>query len=165
TVCALGRDLTALDDPSARIWRVTNAGLVFQDFALLAHLTALENILLPFVLAPDARAGTDERNRARELARSLEVEHTLNRKPKRMSHGERQRIAVCRALATRPGLLLCDEPTASLDERRADLVLRLLERERAERGAAILVTTHDRAIADRIGSVLDLNAPHAGAVA
>ncbi|GAB4546940.1 MAG: ABC transporter ATP-binding protein [Phycisphaerales bacterium] len=151
-VRTLGEDLRTIDDGAVRAWRVRRLGLVFQDFALLAHLTGLENILLPFVIGPGMRAGTQERDRARTLARTLEVEHTLARKPARMSHGERQRIAVCRALVTRPALLLCDEPTASLDAHRAELVLTLLETERVEREAAIVVTTHDRTIAERVGA-------------
>ena len=102
-VHALGHDLASLDDARLRAWRLTNVGLVFQDFALLAHLSALENILLPLVLAPNSASGTEERERAHELARALEVDHTLRRRPARLSHGERQRIAICRALVTQIG--------------------------------------------------------------
>lgn len=155
-VHALGEDLTSLPHAELLAWRVRNVGLVFQDFALLAHLTGLENILLPFVIGPGVRTTSDERERARDLADSLDVAHTLRRRPARMSHGERQRIAVCRALVTRPRLLLCDEPTASLDAYRAEIVLGLIDRHRAEHACAVLVTTHDHTVAHRIGTTIDL---------
>lgn len=164
SVITLGQHLTSLDDGAIRSWRVRRVGLVFQDFALLAHLTALENILLPFYIGSGMRLTRDARQRAHELAAHLEVDHTLARRPNRLSHGERQRIAVCRALVTRPMLLLCDEPTASLDEDRASLVLSLMDRERMERNAAVVVTTHDHRVAERIGRVLDLT-PEKAAVA
>ncbi len=157
TVRTLGVDLAQMGDQQIRSWRVRHIGLVFQDFALLAHLSGLENILLPFIIGPGMRAEREQRQRAHELASSVEVSHTLTRRPHRMSHGERQRIAICRSLVTRPGLLLCDEPTASLDAHRADLVLAAIDRERTERGASILITTHDHAVAQRIGSVIDLS--------
>lgn len=155
-VIALGTPLHTLDDHARRGWRAAHVGLVFQDFALLAHLSGLENILLPYLINVRSRIDRDTRNRARELAESLEIGHTLARQPARLSHGERQRLAICRALITSPGLLLLDEPTASLDERRSTLVLDRIDLERRERGAGVLITTHDRDTASRDAHPLDL---------
>ncbi len=125
--------------------RLQHLGLVFQGFELFAALTAWDNLLLPArLLKLDPGAA---RERALALAQRVGLEPLLGRKPARLSHGERQRIALCRALVHQPRLLLADEPSANLDREHSVLITALLQEHIASGGALILVS-HDEALLD-----------------
>lgn len=154
-VVVLGEDLASLSDRQRRRLRLSRIGMVFQEFELLEYLSARENILLARLL----EQGLDEaalRRRADELAAAAGITHVLRRKPAALSHGERQRVAICRALATGPELVLCDEPTGSLDPHSAGAVLDLLFDQARLRGATLVMVTHDHALLDRFDRVVDL---------
>lgn len=151
-----GIELTALGEAARRQLRIARIGMVFQEFELLEYLTAMENILLPFRVGSGMRAGGEQRDRARALAEELGVAHVLGRKPARLSHGERQRIAICRALATEPRLLMCDEPTGNLDPDSAARTLDLLLEQAERRDATVLMVTHDHSVLDRFDRVIDM---------
>ena len=110
-----GVDVAALSDGHRRDLRITKIGLVFQEFELLEYLSVLDNILLPYrinaALVLDAAAW----QRARQLAAEVGIADKLKRYPRQLSQGERQRVAVCRAVLPQPTLLLADEPTGNLD--------------------------------------------------
>ena len=151
-----GRDLSDMGDESRRLLRLESVGLVFQEFRLLDYLTVLDSILLPVRLA--GRPVTSEiRDRAHELARRAGIQELLRRRPQRLSQGERQRAAICRALIGTPRLVLADEPTGNLDPTTAESVLDLLFEEVATAGAALLVITHDHEILPRFDEVFDLS--------
>lgn len=155
-----GRDLTRMSSGAARALRLRRVGLVFQDFELLDYLSAGDNIMLPVRLAGDALAPA--RARLDELAPRLGIEPLLRRRPSRLSHGERQRVAVARALIAAPALVGGDEPTASLDpDRAADTVDLILAAARSI-GASVFVVTHDPGILHRFDRVLDLGTVLAG---
>lgn len=147
-------DLTAVGDAARRRWRLRAVGFVFQEFELLEHLTALENVLLPARLA--GGGGREDRDRARTLAGRTGIEPLLGRRPARLSHGERQRVAICRALIADPPLLVADEPTGSLDPATAGAITELLLEEVRGRRRALLVVTHDHALLDRFDRVEDV---------
>lgn len=151
--------IDALDDRARRRFRITTVGLVFQEFRLLEYLTVLDNILLPCRLHPALPLDAAMRRRARELADRLGIGQLLRRRPERLSHGERQRVAAARALLARPRLLLADEPTGNLDpsakERLLDEFLALAR----EEAASVVVATHDHGLLARYDAVLDLAAP------
>ena len=153
-----GDAISILPEAPRRRWRLRTAGLVFQELQLVESLSGLENVLLPHLL--DARLGdrTAAQRRAEALAEALGVGHLLPRKIRRMSQGERQRLAVCRALVTEAPLLVADEPTGSLDRRSAAAVVDLLLQQVREAGRALLMTTHDPALLPRFDRVLDLGA-------
>ena len=130
-------------DRARRTFRVQHLGLVFQEFALLEHLTVEENILLPYSIHAVHRKTQATRARARTLAERVGIAPHLHRYPARMSQGERQRVAVCRAIVTQPGLLLADEPTGNLDPETSDVIFGVLMQEVHERGASLIVATHD----------------------
>ncbi|MEL6797778.1 MAG: ATP-binding cassette domain-containing protein, partial [Planctomycetota bacterium] len=156
SVHVAGKRMDALDEPGRRSLRRESIGVVAQTPSLIDYLSGLENILLVAMMQGTARSARD---RARELARALEVEHVLKRRPARMSQGERQRIAICRALLLRPPVLLCDEPTGNLDAARGELATRLMLDAARNDNAAVLVATHDDRViplADRVVSLADV---------
>lgn len=156
SVHVAGKRMDALDEPGRRSLRRESIGVVAQTLSLIDYLSGLENILLVAMMQGTARSARD---RARELARALEVEHVLKRRPARMSQGERQRIAICRALLLRPPVLLCDEPTGNLDAARGELATRLMLDAARNDNAAVLVATHDDRViplADRVVSLADV---------
>ena len=144
-----GKDLTNLSVAQRREFRISQMGLIFQDFALLSYLNVLENILLPYRLHPALHLHSAQRERAQQLAGELGLGHLLERRPGKLSQGERQRVAVCRALVTEPRLVLADEPTANLDPANATRVWMALEGYARHAKAALVVVSHDRDVIAR----------------
>ena len=137
--------------------RSENIGFIFQMHHLLPQCTALENVLVPtLALAnrPDPAAAAD---RARMLFERVGLADKLDSQPGQLSGGERQRVAVVRALINSPKLLLADEPTGALDEDNAKRLMDLLVDLNESEGLAMIVVTHDRAIAEAVGSIRTLN--------
>ena len=153
-----GKELTALRDAARRDFRIANIGLVFQDFALLDYLSVLDNILLPYRINRSLRLEGPVRIRARQLAADVGLGEMLSRRPPHLSQGERQRVAVCRALATNPQLLLADEPTANLDPDNAARVLDILNGYATRQSATLVVVTHDRDILSHFDETIDVSA-------
>jgi len=155
-VHSCGKNLTDLGDAARRDFRIANLGLVFQDFALLDYLTVLDNILLPYRINRSLHLNEEIRGRATELAKRVGLSNLLNRRPEELSQGERQRVAVCRALVTSPKLILADEPTANLDEANSNLVMEALEHHSEQHGATLVVVTHDAEVKKRLQRVIDI---------
>lgn len=155
TVRVAGTEWAGVGEAQRRRARIRRIGLVFQEFELLDHLTVLENILLPYFVNPALRLDGAARDRARELARGAGIEEHLARKPRRLSQGERQRVAICRSLVAEPAVLLADEPTGNLDPETTDRVLELLLNEARAREATLVLVTHDHGLIERFDRVLD----------
>ena len=153
-----GKDLTALRDGARRDFRIANVGLVFQDFALLDYLSVLDNILLPYRINRSLRLEEPVRARAQQLSDDVGVVDMLSRRPTQLSQGERQRVAVCRALIANPTLILADEPTANLDPRNAARVLDALDEYAKKQAATLVVVTHDRDVLTRFDETVDVSA-------
>lgn len=153
-----GVDWRALTERERRRRRLARVGLVFQEFELLEHLTVAENCVLAHLLAPDLGPLESARERALELARATGIAHLLSRKPRALSHGERQRVAICRALVTEPELVLADEPTGNLDVAGARRVLDVLVEGARARGAALLCATHDTTLLGAFDRTIDVTA-------
>lgn len=150
----LGADeLCSLSPHARREFRLQRIGLVFQDFALLDYLTVKENILLPVRLG--GLANHQVAVQAENLAERLEIGRHWNRLASELSQGERQRVAIARALVHQPAFVFADEPTASLDARRRDLVGNLLLEYARERRAPMILVTHDPALQSRFDRALN----------
>ena len=147
-----GHDMTALsEDALARLRRDT-VGIVFQSFHLIPTMTALENVALPLELAGRADAAP----RAEASLRAVGLGHRLTHLPGQLSGGEQQRVAVARAFAPEPALLLADEPTGNLDVATGRAVMDLLFDLQARAGTTLLLITHDPALAARCGRRLHM---------
>ena len=149
------REMNALGDAARRAFRVAQIGLVFQSFELVSYLDVLENILLPYRLNPALRLTPEIALRAEELARQTGIDHRLRYFPHRLSQGEKQRVAICRALLPEPPLLLTDEPTGNLDPSAKQRVVDLLFRQIERTAATLLMVTHDTEIAARFPRVIN----------
>jgi putative ABC transport system ATP-binding protein len=150
-----GVEVSALDDGARRAFRISNIGMVFQEFELLDYLSVLDNVLLPYRITSALKLDGPVRERAAELATRVGLGDKLDRSVRRLSQGERQRVGVCRALLPDPPLLFADEPTGNLDPRNTGRVLDSLFEYAEEQGSTLLTVTHDHALLDRFGRVLD----------
>ena len=137
--------------------------MVFQEFELLEYLSVRDNIQLPFRIGRTLTLNGDAHARTLALANKVGLADKLGRLPDHLSQGERQRVAVCRALATNPVLLLADEPTGNLDPKTGRRVMDELIDFAGEEGATLVVVTHDHAILERFGRVVDFQDFHAEA--
>ena len=143
-------------DAGRRAFRIATLGLVFQDFQLLEFLDVLENILLPYRINPALNLTEEVRERARQLARETGLDHRLRHRPGRLSQGEKQRTALCRALIARPRYLWADEPTGNLDPAAKTRVLDVMFEQCARANASLLIVTHDLGLLKRFSRAVDL---------
>ncbi len=141
TVEIFERDVSRLSDDELSDLRLKTIGFVFQAYNLIPTLTAQENIELPMILL--GRSKADREARAMELLRLVGLEKRSKNKPDQLSGGEQQRIAIARALANQPRILLADEPTGNLDSQSSEHVFELLKRINTELGVTIIVVSHD----------------------
>ncbi len=155
-----GTVTSELSDASARAFRIRQLGLVFQEFALLEHLSVLDNVLLPYRITPVLELDAPARLRARSLIERVGLAESSDRLVTHLSQGERQRVAVCRALVTEPSLLLADEPTGNLDPANKFRVIDILRDYARERDATLLTVTHDHDLLGRFPRVIDIKSIH-----
>lgn len=149
-----GTAIEKLSEPEMTKFRAQNIGIVFQQFHLLPHLTALENVMIPMeILKQD-----NIQQRARQALEEMELGHRLNHFPSQLSGGENQRVAIARALVVRPKLLLADEPSGNLDVQTGQTVMDVFFRVVKEHKITTLVVTHSQEIAQRCESSLRLQA-------
>ncbi|MFI4922302.1 MAG: ABC transporter ATP-binding protein [Burkholderiales bacterium] len=154
TVKLNGVDVFALDEDGRAALRAGAVGFVFQSFQLLPALTTLENTMLPLELA----GVSDARMQAEHILRRVGLGERLHHYPKQLSGGEQQRVAVARAFAGKPKLLLADEPTGNLDSATGAQLIELIFELNQEQGTTLLMVTHDEALSRRCGRLLRLTA-------
>jgi lipoprotein-releasing system ATP-binding protein len=150
-----GREAAKLDAHGRTLVRRDQLGFVYQFHHLLPDFNAAENVVLPQLIKDKTRAEADAR--AAVLLIALGLGHRLTHRPSQLSGGEQQRVAVARALANRPALVLADEPTGNLDEATADIVLAEFLRLVRDEGSAALVATHNERIAAKMDRVVRLH--------
>jgi ABC-type lipoprotein export system ATPase subunit len=153
-----GIEVQALNDRQRRNFRLSCIGFVFQELELFDYLNVLDNIVHTYrinrVLKLDSRVWA----RAMEVAEQAGLTEKLRRMPRELSQGERQRVAVCRALLPEPALILADEATGNLDPANKSRILDLLFRMAEQRGATLAAVTHDHQLLPRFDRVIDLSA-------
>lgn len=165
TVRVAGVELGSLSEDGVRRFRASTVGFVFQDFALLDYLTARENMLYPYRITPALSLDAEVRARAEALAGACGLAEKLDRRPGALSQGEQQRVAICRALVTRPRLVISDEATGNLDPENKTLILDLLFEQARAAEASVLAVTHDHALLPRFDRVVDFASFRAEATA
>jgi putative ABC transport system ATP-binding protein len=151
-VVVVGRDITDLNEDELASFRNQTIGYVFQAFHLVPSLTALENIMFPAELHHDAAA----RAKAMHLLERVDLQQRKNNFPHQLSGGEKQRVAICRALVNSPRLIFADEPTGNLDSANGDIILNLLLHLRREYGTTLVLATHSQEISDMADRVVRL---------
>jgi putative ABC transport system ATP-binding protein len=148
-----GQDLVNMSEAAQNLYRRDQVGFIFQSFNLISNLTALENVLVPFLprgLTPALR------QRGAELLAEVGLEDRLDHRPYQLSGGEQQRVAIARALVKQPILILADEPTGELDSKTGDEIYTILRRLQESSGTTLVVVTHDRRFITPLDLVLEI---------
>jgi putative ABC transport system ATP-binding protein len=144
-----------LSDNERRDYRIKEIGFVFQDFKLLEYLSVLDNILLPFRINKSLRLTKEIRENAHVLAESINIKDKLSKHPSKLSHGERQRVAICRALLNKPSIILADEPTGNLDPANKAHIMDILFEYVNNYSSTLITVTHDHALLSGFDKVID----------
>ncbi len=152
-----GTEVSGLSEAARREFRITRIGLVFQEFELLTYLSVIENILLPYRMSSALTMTSEVRDRAASMAEELGLQEKLSIRPTQLSHGERQRVAVCRSLLPEPPLILADEPTGNLDPGNKAKVLEALLQACQKRGTTLVTVTHDLGVLRLFDRVVDIH--------
>nr|WP_322740984.1 ABC transporter ATP-binding protein [Endozoicomonas gorgoniicola] len=147
-----GHRIDTLDEDERARVRGEHTGFVFQSFQLLPNLTALENVMLPLELSGAEQVAEN----SRAILQRVGLEGRLDHYPRQLSGGEQQRVAIARAFAGSPAILFADEPTGNLDEKTGESIIQLLFEVNRERGATLVLVTHDMGLASRCDRVLRL---------
>ena len=150
-----GQPTRSMDDEARTALRGQHIGFVFQFHHLIGAFTALENVLMPWMVA-NGRPDREVTDIARGLLAEVGLEKYADRRPDQLSGGQQQRVAIARALVTRPSLLLADEPTGNLDTKTAAEVFDLLRRFNTRFGCAVLVVTHDPRLSEQCDRTVTL---------
>ncbi|MEY3887915.1 MAG: Lipoprotein-releasing system ATP-binding protein LolD [Pseudomonadota bacterium] len=153
-VVLAGQSLFEMTEDERAAWRGQNLGFVFQNFQLMGHLTALENVMLPLELNGQKDAASQAKAILTQVGLSARLQHF----PKVLSGGEQQRVALARAFVVQPKLLLADEPTGSLDAQTGESIMDLMLSLNQARGTTLILVTHDQKLAQRCNRTLTLRA-------
>lgn len=150
-------DVDALSAVEARAFRSDAIGYVFQDFGLLDYMNALDNILYPYRISADQNVTSELKQKAAVLAKDLGVLSQIKRSPRQLSHGERQRVAICRAVLGDPRLILADEPTGNLDPETKLRIMDVLMSRQLSLNATLIAVTHDHELLPFFDRVIDFS--------
>lgn len=148
-------EVSELNDRQRRDFRIARVGFIFQDFRLIDYLNVMDNIIHTYRLNSSLKLTTDVKERACSLAQSVGIEHLLKRKITKLSQGEKQRVAICRALLSKPEVILADEATGNLDPESKKNVLNILMKYTRENNAALIAVTHDHELLGHFDEIFD----------
>jgi putative ABC transport system ATP-binding protein len=151
-----GTCISGLNHEDRQDFRALHMGLVFQEFELLEYLTVLDNVLLPFRLNPILQLTKAVQERALTMCDKVGLGDKTKRYPAHLSQGERQRVAVCRALVNQPMVIFGDEPTGNLDPVNRDIVIDIMSEYSESRKAPLVIVTHDHELLDQFDRIMDI---------
>ncbi len=146
-------DISTLNDKSKAEIRNKEIGIVFQDFALIQDFTVFENVEVPLILSKHNKR--NRKNKVREALKSVNLENYINKDITNLSGGEKQRIAIARAIVNNPNIILADEPTGSLDTKTGTDIFNLLKGF-SDKGKTVVIITHDRDIANKCDRIIEI---------
>lgn len=152
-----GQSISSLSESARRSFRLQHVGMIFQDFELIEYLNVLDNVLLPCRIGDAILLSDEVRDRAHSLLQRAGLESHVKRPITKLSQGERQRVAICRALLTNPSLLFADEPTGNLDPATSEQILRMLLDAVQEQAATLVMVTHDHSLLNRFDRTIDFS--------
>ena len=155
TVRVDSQEVNGLSDKARRAFRISRIGFVFQDFKLLEYLRVRDNILLPYRINRELKLTKEATRRAEEVAESLDIYNKLSKYPSKLSQGERQRVAIGRALINEPQIILADEPTGNLDPKNKERIKQVLFESAKNYGATLITVTHDHELLEGFDRVID----------
>ncbi len=147
--------INILNDQERRNYRVNKIGFVFQDFKLLDYLNVYDNILLPFRINTSLQVNNEIKNSVVDIANSMNIGNKLYKHPSKLSHGERQRVAICRALLNQPQVILADEPTGNLDPENKSHIMNILFKYVQNYQSTLVTVTHDHELLKGFDRVID----------
>jgi putative ABC transport system ATP-binding protein len=147
--------INQLTDKERRDFRINEIGFVFQDFKLLDYLNVMDNILLPYRINNTLQMDAESKKSVEAIANSLDIANNLSKYPAKLSHGERQRVAICRALLNKPSILLADEPTGNLDPDNKNHIMDILFNYVKDYGSTLITVTHDHELLKGFDTIID----------
>lgn len=150
-------EINNLVESERRAFRISKIGFVFQDFKLINYLSVFENIMLPYRINTRLKSDPQIYDRISTLSEYAGISKYLSKYPKHLSQGERQRVAICRALVTQPELVLADEPTGNLDPKNKKKILELLFKYCREKDTTLITVTHDHELLPDFDEVIDFS--------
>ena len=150
-----GECVNLLNDGKRRAFRLKKIGFIFQDFKLLDYLRVMDNIVLPYRINSALKFSKKAKSNAREIASKLGIAEKLNKYPEKLSQGEKQRVAICRALLNDPSVILADEPTGNLDPENKQMIMSILFDYVKEKGSTLINVTHDHELLSGFDKIVD----------
>ena len=160
TLSVCGNNVDQMNDQQRRQFRISEIGFVFQRFELVDYLNVRDNIALPYLINRSLKLTPQIRAKVNQLAEKMAIQDLLRRHPNKLSQGEKQRVAICRALITSPQLILADEPTGHLDPANKQIILDLFFEQLSASDRGLVVVTHDMAVAQQCDRVVDFSTFH-----
>ena len=156
TIHLNGTEVTKLADSQRRNFRITNIGFVFQNFELIEYLNVLDNIILSYRINPSLSMNREVIDRAETISEQLGLGDKLKRNVGKLSQGEMQRVAICRAILNNPKIILADEPTGNLDPQNKEKIMEILFDYSSRENATLITVTHDHSLLKGFDEVLDM---------
>ena len=150
-------ELNQLSEKAKRNFRISDIGFVFQDFRLISYLNGKDNIYLPFKINNSIKVDGETNAWIKTLVQEMGIENKLNKYPDQLSHGEKQRLAICRALVARPSVVLADEPTGNLDPKNKTKIMNLLFDYVEKNSSTLITVTHDHEMLKGFDTIIDFN--------
>ncbi|MBN3859136.1 MAG: lipoprotein-releasing ABC transporter ATP-binding protein LolD [Neisseriaceae bacterium] len=148
----MGSDIQSLNQTELGLWRNQNLGFIYQFHHLLPEFTALENVMMPLLIAN--KPVKTARDKALQVLEQVNLENRIDHRPSELSGGEKQRVSIARAIANDPACILADEPTGNLDKRNAQNIIKLLLDLKNELNLSFVVVTHDEALITHFDRIL-----------